>query len=318
MDHSSLEKFITDKNKSLSNYFDGLLLRTNQIFHWDNLPGTLYADRLEYMIQKLGKVYIIQHDNDYFIVSGTPTGKQDIYGDFNEVTVNNPYVSKVNGIYQIAEIDNVQKHEKIAVEIKNNYLGLPIDKLVSHYAVLITECEITLRSFIINSRNIFTLVAGDNKSKKNCEIFLQRLTAGDLTILSDNAFLESVKILPNSINGDLLYKLIETYQFLKASALHDVGINANYELKKSITTRAESDLNLDYLIPLVDNMHRQRIKASDLLNRHFGLNVSCDLHSTWLAEKLKTESAIHNEETENILNSTDSEMEINDHIKETV
>ena len=36
-----IETFITDKNKSLDTYKKGLLLRTNQIFTWENLPKGL-------------------------------------------------------------------------------------------------------------------------------------------------------------------------------------------------------------------------------------------------------------------------------------
>ena len=215
-------------------------------------------------------------------------------------------------------IDDVETKNKICIELKNNYLSLPIIELLSHYAVLITECEITLRSYIINSRNIFTLVAGDNKAVKNCEMFLEKLKNGDLTILSDNSFLETIKILPSSVSGDLIYKLLEVLQYLKASALHEVGINANYDLKRTITTKTESDLNLDYLIPLVDNMYRCRLECVSELNKHFNLSVDCDLHSTWLNEKLKTESELHNEDNEKILQTDQTEQTINEHIKEIV
>jgi hypothetical protein len=315
MSDFTFENIITDKNKSLLNYQNGLLLRTNQIFHWNNLP--VDQSRLEYTVQSLGKCYIIKHDESYYIVSGNYTGNQNIYGEYTQIEVNNPYNTDINGKYNIYSDDNKNISDNSCIEVKNNYLAITILELVAHYAILITECEITLRSYIINSRNIFTLVSGDNKAKKNCELFMKKLIDGDLTILSDNSFLESIKVLPSHVSGDLLYKLLETLQYLKASALHDVGINANYELKKSITTRAEHDLNLDYLIPLVDNMHRQRIKSCEYMNELFNLDVSCDLHSTWLAEKLKTENNIHNEDTEIILDSENTEHEINQHISET-
>ena len=149
-------------------------------------------------------------------------------------------------------------------------------------------------------------------------MFLEKLKNGDLTILSDNSFLETIKILPSSVSGDLIYKLLEVLQYLKASALHEVGINANYDLKRTITTKTESDLNLDYLIPLVDNMYRCRLECVSELNKIYNLNVDCDLHSTWLNEKLKTESELHNEDNEKILQTDQTEQTINEHIKEIV
>ena len=313
-----IETFITDKNKSLDTYKKGLLLRTNQIFTWENLPKGLKTSQIEFETQKNGKVYIIKNNDVFYVVTGNETGDFDAYGNFKSVSVNNPYMTSLNGTYLKSQYVDDITDKKICVELKNNYLGLPIIELLSHYAVMITECEITLRSYIINSRNIFTLVAGDNKAVRNCESFLEKLKNGDLTILSDNSFLETIKILPTSVSGDLIYKLLEVLQYLKASALHEVGINANYDLKRTITTKTESDLNLDYLIPLVDNMYRCRLECVSELNKIYNLNVDCDLHSTWLNEKLKTESELHNEDNEKILQTDQTEQTINEHIKESV
>ena len=314
-----IETFITDKNKSLDTYKKGLLLRTNQIFTWENLPSGLKTSQIEFLVQSSGRIYIIENNGKFYLVSGSDCGKQNAYGEFSDIQVNNPYMTTLNGTYTKSQfIDDVETKNKICIELKNNYLSLPIIELLSHYAVMITECEITLRSYIINSRNIFTLVAGDNKAVKNCEMFLEKLKNGDLTILSDNSFLETIKILPSSVSGDLIYKLLEVLQYLKASALHEVGINANYDLKRTITTKTESDLNLDYLIPLVDNMYRCRLECVSELNKHFNLSVDCDLHSTWLNEKLKTESELHDEDKEKILQTNQTEQTINEHIKEIV
>lgn len=314
-----IETYITDKTKSLDLYKKGLLLRSNQIFVWENLPHEIKTSQIEYLVQTNGKIYFIKNNEKiYLITNFSECGNFDCYGNKTEIVVNNPYMPELNKVYKKSEyVDNVTT-ENICVELKNNYLGLPIIELLSHYAVMITECEITLRSYIINSRNIFTLVAGDTKAVRNCESFLEKLKNGDLTILSDNSFLETIKILPSNVSGDLIYKLLEVLQYLKASALHEIGINANYDLKKSVTTRTESDLNLDYLIPLVDNMYRTRLECVSELNRVFKLNIDCDLHSTWLNEKLKTESEIHKIENSDILNSENTEEVINDHIKETI
>ena len=50
-----IETFITDKNKSLDTYKKGLLLRTNQIFTWENLPKGLKTSQIEYETQKMVK-----------------------------------------------------------------------------------------------------------------------------------------------------------------------------------------------------------------------------------------------------------------------
>ena len=152
---------------------------------------------------------------------------------------------------------------------------------------------------------------------------MKKLESGDLNILMNNAFLDNVKLLNNNVNSDLIYRLIEVLQYLKASCLHELGINANYDLKRTVTTKSDIDINLDYLIPLVDNMLLARKSAIEKVNKMYGTDIKVYLHSTWLNEKLKSEELIHNinpddlesEKTENeTLDNSENEAAINDKI----
>ena len=98
-----IETFITDKNKSLDTYKKGLLLRTNQIFTWENLPKGLKTSQIEFFVQSSGKIYIIENNGKFYLVSGSDCGKQNAYGEFSDIQVNNPYVISLNGrhIYKI-------------------------------------------------------------------------------------------------------------------------------------------------------------------------------------------------------------------------
>lgn len=299
---------VIDKDKSVRLFETGLLLRSNQIFKYQNLPESLNENRLEYMLQKKGEVYIIKHENDFIICDNySESGNKNYYGESDEITVVNPYCSEISKKYHIYSGLNHKnttddksstydfKPESYCIQFKNNYLKTSVLELLSKYCTLIVESEITLRSYIINSRNMFTILAGDNKSKQNCEQFLKKLEKGDLSVLLDNTFLESIKVLNNSVSGDFIYKLMQTIQYLKASCLHEIGINANYEIKRTVTSQADIDLNLDYLIPLIDNMLQSRIESVNNFNKCFNTEVKVMLHSTWLNERLKSESLIHSE-----------------------
>ncbi len=305
----------TDKFKQKLSIENGLLLRSNQIFMYDNIPDSWDISLFEYTLQKNGELLVIKSESGeiYFTDKFTYIGKKDFYDRFTQVNINNPNDSVVNGDHDIGDL----------VIIKNNSLSISTSEFLSDYIDLMIETVITLKTHLINTRNIFTLIATDNKSRENCLNFMKKLESGDLNILMNNAFLDNVKLLNNNVNSDLIYRLIEVLQYLKASCLHELGINANYDLKRTVTTKSDIDINLDYLIPLVDNMLTARKSALDKLNRLYGTDLKVYLHSTWLNEKLKSEELIHNinpediesEKTENeSLDNSENEAALNDKI----
>lgn len=297
---------IQDKKLAYKLFDQGLLLRSNQIFIYENLPQSIDPKRLELTLQNKGKIYLVKHE-DRFVICDTfsEVGSQNEYGDFTEVNIINPYIQSLNKKYSIYGLS--ESLEDKAIQIKNNMFSTSILDILSKYKELIIESELSLRSYILNSRNMFTLFAGDNKSKQNCEIFLKRLEKGELSVLSDNAFIESIKLLPNNNNGEYGYKLLQIIQYLKASCLNEIGINANYEIKRSVTSKADVDLSLDYLIPLVDNMFQYRQRFTEDFNNCYGENVRVLLHSTWLNERLKAEELIHENMSENMSENTENE-----------
>jgi hypothetical protein len=305
----------TDKFKQKLSIENGLLLRSNQIFMYDNIPDSWDISLFEYTLQKNGELLVIKSESGeiYFTDKFTYIGKKDFYDRFTQVNINNPNDSVVNGDHDIGDL----------VIIKNNSLSISTSEFLSDYIDLMIETVITLKTHLINTRNIFTLIATDNKSRENCLNFMKKLESGDLNILMNNAFLDNVKLLNNNVNSDLIYRLIEVLQYLKASCLHELGINANYDLKRTVTTKSDIDINLDYLIPLVDNMLLARKSAIEKINKMYGSDIKVYLHSTWLNEKLKSEELIHNinpddlesEKSENeSLDNSENEAAINDKI----
>lgn len=290
----------TDKIKQKLSIENGLLLRSNQIFVYDGIPEYWDISLFEYTLQKNGEIIILKSESGvmYFTDKFTYIGKKDFYDRFTQVNINNPNDSVINGDYNISDL----------VLIKNNSLSISTGEFLSDYIDLMIETIITLKTHLINTRNIFTLIATDNKSRENCINFMKKLESGDLNILMNNAFLDNVKLLNNNVNSDLIYRLIEVIQYLKASCLHELGINANYDLKRTVTTKSDIDINLDYLIPLVDNMLTARKTAIEKVNKLYDTNITVYLHSTWLNEKLKSEELIHNINPDN-LESEKSENE---------
>ena len=105
---------------------------------------------------------------------------------------------------------------------------------------------------------------------------------GKLGVVGETPFFEGLKLQSKGVrNGDYMIQFIELQQYLKGSMYNELGINANFNMKREALSGQEVSLNDDALMPLIDDMLKHRRAMCDDLNAMFGLNVSVDYGSTW-------------------------------------
>ncbi len=63
--------------------------------------------------------------------------------------------------------------------------------------------------------------------------------------------------------------------------MNDIGLNANFNMKRERLNTSEVSLNIDVLLPYVDNMLAERKLAINALNEMYGMEITVDLASTW-------------------------------------
>ena len=90
----------------------------------------------------------------------------------------------------------------------------------------------------------------------------------------------------------MLGDLIEQEQYLKASWYNELGLNANYNMKREALNSAESTINNDILFPLIDEMLKQRQIACEQINALFGTDISVELDSSWKDNKKEEQAEI--------------------------
>ena len=86
-------------------------------------------------------------------------------------------------------------------------------------------------------------------------------------------------------------------QYLKASCFNEIGLNANYNMKREALSSNESALNDDFLLPLVDNMIKERQTAIEKINEKYNLDISIDFASAWKVTHEENEKQIALSET---------------------
>ena len=292
----NLVSYITDKGKSAKSYFKYLLSRTQMMFKYTNLPETIDPILLERMLQVNGVACItdVPIDNDspsLYAFSGSYGGELDAYYRPTKFVVANPHLKK-DGFSKEVIINGTEKHTGVLLYNDSEWQGLT--PLIARYASLMTENVLTVRVADIMLRKMDTIVACTDKTKKSAELFLKKLENGELAALSDSAFQESIKPLPSSnYNGSYIIQFIELQQYLKGSFYNELGLRANYNMKREAIGEGESTLDADSVLPLCENMLSSRRKCIAELNDLYGLDVSVDYNSAWLENHIDSYLSIY-------------------------
>lgn len=246
--------------------------RTNNIFHYEGLPKTIPARNLELYLQMNGLTGIAKVNGELYALVGGFGGEPNAYYEPTIYTVANPYLN----------YNAMLKNEKDCVVIYNDSTRFGLRDLNILYASLLAENKITMRLADINLRSMFLISAPDDRTKKSADAFIENLEKGKMSTVGESQFFDGVKVNPTqSSYSNTLTDLIEYEQYLKASWFNDLGLDANYNMKRESLNSNESQMNDDALIPLVEDMLIQRKTGIEKVNEMFGTKITVELNSIW-------------------------------------
>lgn len=290
----NLVDYVIKKPKSSREYFRYLLDRTMMMFKYKNLPETIDEHVLERYLQVNGVACITKApDGNLYCFNGSWGGVQDVYYRPTKFIISNPHISQLGdgATTQFTKeciIYGTQPHD--AVLMRNDTEWASLTPLIARYAVLMCENCITVRVADIMLRILALLSAGTDKAYKSAEGYLRKLENGELGVIGDSAFLETLKMQsPPSNNGSYLTQFIELQQYLKGSFFNELGLRANYNMKREAIGAGESTMDADSVLPLCDNMLMCRKEDVAAINSLFGTNITVDYNSAWLENKLETD-----------------------------
>lgn len=264
--------YCTDKQRVFEHYCKYMFTRTQSMFVYEGLPDTIPVQWLEQYLQRNGSCCIAEHEGKLYALLGNAGGEYDEYYQPTIYVVANPWL-------------NLSKTFKIGedcVYCRNDYDALGLNPLICRYAGLMTENLLTVRLADINMRMMNLLSAPDDNTLQSTKQYLKDLEEGKLGVVGETPFFEGLKLQSKNLgSGDYMIQFIELQQYLKGSLYNELGINANFNMKREALSGQELAMNDDALMPLIDDMLKQRRAMCDNLNQMFGLNVSVDYGSTW-------------------------------------
>lgn len=262
-----------DKRKSKRHYLEYMLLRTMSMFEYANLPDSMPKRALEIYTQINGHCAIIQHEGELYSLFGSWGGYPDAYYLPTKYVIANPYLN-IGKEYTIGED---------CVIFQNDSLFRGLLPLFSRYATLLVENDISMKMCDINARIVALIEAQDDKTKASAAQYLKDVKAGKQGVIASTAFLDGLKTQPygTTTQSNSLTDLIEFHQYLKASWFNEIGLQANYNMKRESINSDEAQLNDDMLLPLVDDMFECRRENVQRINDMFGTDISVDFSSSW-------------------------------------
>lgn len=296
--YAKYQEQIKNKDKSVNSYIQKMLAITQAMFLYKGLPETLPQNELENLLQTNGNVFVTEVDGKMYAFTGGLGGVPNVYNRPTEYIVANPYL-------------NLNKSFKIDVDgvlIKNDSGANSLLPIFGKYGVLCSDTLLSLNTCSVLSRITMLISASDDKTKQSADEFITRILNGDFSVIGENAFFKGVNLQSiNTQSANQIGQLIELLQYFKASAFNEIGLNANYNLKRERLNTSEVQMNVDALNPYVDTMLQERKKAVSKINEMFGTDISVELGSSWAIRKEETKT--EKNENENNKNNTDNSSE---------
>lgn len=287
---------IKDKKRLIDHFIRTFFNRTLSMFEYTGLPEELPQRQIELIMQTHRFVVFPKDDIDgkHYVMYGGLGYIPDGYYEPTKAILVNPYL-KYNKILEIKKEWNVSGGDCVVMYNDSMRMGL----LDTHelYASMLAENIISLRYGTINAR-IPSLVSADNDVTKEsaCDFFEKIEDGEEYGIIAGTPFFNNLKTDEYGKGSDSTHikELIEEQQYLKSSWWNDLGINANFNMKREAINESEASMGELALLPLCDDMLNERKRAIKLINEMWGTNISIDFSSSWkhLRKQIETDEKV--------------------------
>lgn len=261
-----------DKSKNLNDYITYMLNRSIVMFKYHNLPDTMPQREIELLLQCNGWGCVCEVDGNLYCLNGGLGGIPNAYNMPTEIVISNPYL-KYNKTLTI---------DKDCIIIPNDSMYSGLLPLYNRYCTMLVENDITMILATVNKRVQNLLSANDDNTVESAKEFLKKVYNGEIGVIAESKLFDSLKVNASSVNSTVsMTELFEFEQYVKASLYNEIGLSANYNMKRERLTSAEVETNTDNLYPLVDDMLNQRRKALEKINEMFDTNIEVEFNSSW-------------------------------------
>ncbi len=298
---------ILDKKRSIYNYVMLMFDRTNQMFEYAGLPETIPAYMLELYLQINGHVCVTEVNGKLYALPGGLGGAPDPYYRPTLYVMANPGlgISKSMRIVNHLPPFGEQSSQGECVLVRNDTNIRGLFYLFTRFATELAENDVSIRAAQINSRQQTLIAASTDSEIASANAYYDNLEKGKTTAVGEKAFLDGIKVSNVSVQGaNSIIQLIELQQYLKASWYNEIGLNANFNMKREYQSEEELQANTDVLLPLIDDMLHCREEAISAINSTYGTSITVKKNSAW--ENKQKDRDVEQEQKEAEVKATES------------
>ena len=273
---------LTDKEKSLYDFFNQTLNKSLRMFSYTDLP--VPAIEFERQLQENGYTVIFKYQDKIYCNSGSLTGQEKSpYGEPTKAIINIPALN----------LSKAFDLETEAVLVKNDFLQVGLKPLILSKGTQIIENRLSMYLKNVLGRAPFTITANSDKSIVSAQAFINKLVSGDLAVIAEDSFLKDVDV--NSLNqtGQATIQDLINYQtYLYGNLYSELGLPGLTNEKQERMISSEIESQQATIRPLVDNMLECREQGIEQMNKLFNGNTSVELDSVWNNVKQKQEADV--------------------------
>lgn len=281
-DFDTASAYVLDKGKAVDSYVRYMLVRTQAMFEYQGLPDTIPQSKLEYLLQTKGSCFVTEVEGKLYALSGNAGGELDVYGDPTQYTVSNTAL-KLTKTYDI---------EKDGVLMRNDAFEVGLLPLLQKYGALLAENTLSMRTILIVLRMVLIISASDDMTAASAQKFIKDIESGKFSAVGESAFFEGLKVQTTPNTQNYLTQFMEMEQYLRGSCYNDIGLASQYNMKRANLTEREVAKDDDVLLPLIDNMIKERQTAIEAINEKYGTDISIDYASSWKIAHAQNEKEI--------------------------
>lgn len=275
-----------NKEPALYDQISDMLKLSLNMFKWEGLPSTIPERELELLLQMRGSCIIASHNSNLYALAGNLSGECDAYYHPKYYIVANPWL----------KLSKTFEREVDCVFGVNDSMWKGLVPMMERYGTMSLEADLSIYIANIMERLHTLIRCSDDGEKVAFETLLNRIESGELAsaIVSDDwALAEGVSSLPFADNGrNSITQLIELRQYIKAGWYNELGLQANYNMKREAINSVEGQLNEDGLVPMVADMLKCRSDFARRTNDMYGTDISVELNGAWKAREEQIDATI--------------------------
>lgn len=287
-----------------------LVNTAHSIFEWTGLPDTVNENFLTNELIENGIVGLIDTPHGLRAVRGNVGGEIDCYYRPMYFIYANPVLG--SGEPKIGE--------NCAVIFLTSEDMTPfsptggLSTLIDSTALLLADNMVSLNVTQKNTRMMLLASADDEQTANSAERTIMDMYNGRPYKVVNKSMTDSFDVNPLSSvrTAENMKQLIENQQYILAHFYQELGINANFNMKRERLITSEVELNTECLDTLVDDMEKTINDGLEMCNILFGTDIH--LHIKRYGEELTNDDAeqsdIEQEQTD--IEQTDTEQEQTD------